>query len=170
MFSPLSASGEYDKDVTSFLEVASSYIERERDVFHFLATLSNLSAFIYSYFPDLNWAGFYLFDGKKLVVGPFHGEPACIEIRLGHGVCGTAAERKESIIVPDVSLFPGHIACSAKSRSEIVVPIIRRDGTLWGLIDIDSPVLNRFSEYEKRLLENLSNLISESFDHDFPML
>ena len=76
MFSPLSASGEYDTDVTSFLEVASSYIERERDVFHFFATLSNLSAFIYSYFPDLNWAGFYLFDGKKLVVGPFQG--ACV--------------------------------------------------------------------------------------------
>ena len=161
MFSPLASSGEYEKDVTSFLEVASSYIEKERDVFHFLATLSNLSAFIYSYFPSLNWAGFYLFDGKKLVVGPFQGEPACIEIRLGHGVCGKAAEKKKTIIVPDVSLFPGHIACSAKSRSEMVVPIIKKDGTLWGLIDMDSPILNRFSEYEEQLLEALAGFISK---------
>ena len=165
MFSPLSATGNYDKDVTSFLEVASSYIEKERDVFHFMATLSNLSAFIYSYFPDLNWAGFYLFDGEKLVLGPFQGEPACIEIRLGCGVCGRAAEKMESIIVPDVSLFPGHIACSAKSRSEIVIPIIRKDGTLWGLIDIDSPVLDRFSDYEEKMLSSLSSLLSESFSY-----
>ena len=164
MFSPLASSGEYEKDVTSFLEVASSYIEKERDVFHFLATLSNLSAFIYSYFPSLNWAGFYLFDGKKLVVGPFQGEPACIEIRLGHGVCGKAAEEKKSIIVPDVSLFPGHIACSAKSRSEMVVPIIKKDGTLWGLIDMDSPILNRFSECEEKMLSSLASLFSQSLD------
>ena len=162
MFSPLSATGNYDKDVTSFLEVASSYIEKERDVFHFMATLSNLSAFIYSYFPDLNWAGFYLFDGEKLVLGPFQGEPACIEIELGRGVCGTAAEKKESIIVSDVSHFPGHIACSSKSRSEIVVPIIKDGGSLFGVIDIDSPLLNRFSEYERHLLEDLAILISKS--------
>ena len=162
MFSPLSATGNYDKDVTSFLEVASSYIEKERDVFHFMATLSNLSAFIYSYFPDLNWAGFYLFDGEKLVLGPFQGEPACIEIKLGRGVCGTAAEKKESIIVSDVSHFPGHIACSSKSRSEIVVPIIKDGGSLFGVIDIDSPLLNRFSEYERHLLEELAILISQS--------
>lgn len=162
MFSPLSATGNYDKDVTSFLEVASSYIEKERDVFHFMATLSNLSAFIYSYFPDLNWAGFYLFDGEKLVLGPFQGEPACIEIKLGRGVCGTAAEKKESIIVSDVSHFSGHIACSSKSRSEIVVPIIKDGGSLFGVIDIDSPLLNRFSEYERHLLEDLAILISKS--------
>lgn len=162
IFSPLSATGNYDKDVTSFLEVASSYIEKERDVFHFMATLSNLSAFIYSYFPDLNWAGFYLFDGEKLVLGPFQGEPACIEIKLGRGVCGTAAEKKESIIVSDVSHFPGHIACSSKSRSEIVVPIIKDGGSLFGVIDIDSPLLNRFSEYERHLLEDLAILISKS--------
>ena len=162
MFSPLSATGNYDKDVTSFLEVASSYIEKERDVFHFMATLSNLSAFIYSYFPDLNWAGFYLFDGEKLVLGPFQGEPACIEIELGRGVCGTAAEKKESIIVSDVSHFSGHIACSSKSRSEIVVPIIKDGGSLFGVIDIDSPLLNRFSEYERHLLEELAILISQS--------
>ena len=163
--SPLTASGIYERDVTPFLEVASSYIENEKDYFHFIATLSNLSAFIFSYFPDLNWAGFYLFDGDKLIVGPFQGEPACIEIRLGCGVCGRAAEKMESIIVPDVSLFPGHIACSAKSRSEIVIPIIRKDGTLWGLIDIDSPVLNRFSDYEKKMLTSLSSLLSESFSY-----
>ena len=162
MFSPLSATGNYDKDVTSFLEVASSYIEKERDVFHFMATLSNLSAFIYSYFPDLNWAGFYLFDGEKLVLGPFQGEPACIEIKLGRGVCGTAAEKKESIIVSDVSHFPWNIACSSKSRSEIVVPIIKDGGSLFGVIDIDSPLLNRFSEYERHLLEDLAILISKS--------
>ena len=151
--SPLTASGIYERDVTSFLEVASSYIENEKDYFHFIATLSNLSAFIFSYFPDLNWAGFYLFDGDKLIVGPFQGEPACIEIRLGCGVCA------------DVSLFPGHIACSAKSRSEIVIPVIRKDGTLWGLIDIDSPVLDRFSDYEEKMLSSLSSLLSESFSY-----
>ena len=160
--SPLTASGIYERDVTSFLEVASSYIENEKDYFHFIATLSNLSAFIFSYFPDLNWAGFYLFDGDKLIVGPFQGEPACIEIKLGLGVCGTAAEKKESIIVSDVSHFTGHIACSSKSRSEIVVPIIKDGGSLFGVIDIDSPLLNRFSEYERHLLEDLAILISKS--------
>lgn len=160
MFVPVKRTGNYEGDAESFLEAASSYLEEERDVYHEFAELANISALIYSFLPDLNWAGFYLFDGQKLVVGPFQGEPACAEIRLGRGVCGTAAERRETLIVPDVSKFPSHIACSGKSRSEIVVPILKKDGTLYGVIDLDSPLLNRFSEYEKDLLESLAELIS----------
>lgn len=161
MFLPVAVTGNPDEDGRSFLEAASSYIEKYCDKFHEMAELANLSALIISFFKDVSWAGFYLFDGKKLVLGPFQGEPACIEIRVGRGVCGVSAERRETVIVPDVSKFAGHIACSAESRSEIVVPIIRKDGSLYGVIDLDSPVLNRFSEYEKSILESLALLLGD---------
>lgn len=109
------------------------------------ANLSNASALLNQFFDRINWVGFYLMDGEELVLGPFQGLPACIRIPLGRGVCGTVALNKKALIVPDVDQFPGHIACDAASRSEIVLPLLK-DGELLGVLDIDSPELNRFSE------------------------
>ncbi len=111
----------------------------------------------------LNWAGFYLRRGDTLVLGPFQGKPACVRIPVGRGVCGTAAERRETVIVPDVHDFPGHIACDAASRSEIVVPLLR-DGTLRGVLDLDSPEPGRFGEPERVLLERIAAALVEGSD------
>ncbi len=116
------------------------------------ANLSNASALLNQFFDRINWVGFYLMDNDGLVLGPFQGLPACVRIAIGKGVCGTAAEKQETIIVPDVHKFPGHIVCDAASRSEIVVPIIK-DGEVLGVLDIDSPELNRFSEQDRDGLE-----------------
>ena len=110
-----------------------------------LANSANMSALIYETLPDLNWAGFYFLQGRELVLGPFQGRVACVRIALGQGVCGTAAERKETVVVADVHAFPGHIACDAASRSEIVVPLIQ-NGRLLGVLDLDSPLLARFDD------------------------
>lgn len=110
-----------------------------------LANCANMSALFYEALPDLNWAGFYFLQGHDLVLGPFQGKIACVRIALGHGVCGTAAERRETIIVADVSAFPGHIACDPASRSEIVVPLIQ-NGQLLGVLDLDSSRLARFDQ------------------------
>ncbi|ARD48283.1 GAF domain-containing protein [Sporosarcina sp. P33] len=109
------------------------------------ANLSNASAVLNQFFERINWVGFYLMDGDELVLGPFQGLPACIRIPLGRGVCGTVAETKEGLVVADVNAFPGHIACDAASQSEIVVPLIK-DGKVFGVLDIDSPELGRFTE------------------------
>jgi len=111
------------------------------------ANLANAAAAIYHALPDLNWAGFYLSRGSELVLGPFQGRPACVRIPIGRGVCGAAAERRQSVLVPDVHEFPGHIACDSISRSELVVPLIRGD-TLIGVLDLDSPRLARFDARE----------------------
>ncbi|MFJ7934838.1 GAF domain-containing protein [Sporosarcina sp. NPDC096371] len=118
------------------------------------ANLSNASALLNLFFDRINWVGFYLVDHEELVLGPFQGLPACIRIPLGRGVCGTSAKSKESLIVPDVNAFPGHIACDAASQSEIVIPLIK-DGNLIGVLDIDSPELNRFTEADRLGLENV---------------
>ena len=118
------------------------------------ANLSNISAIINECIPDINWAGFYLFKEGELVLGPFQGKPACNRIAVGKGVCGAAFLNNETLLVPDVHLFPGHIACDSESNSEIVVPIIKGDKKL-GVLDIDSPVKNRFSDLEKAYLEKL---------------
>jgi len=120
--------------------------------------LSNAAALLYHSIGEINWAGFYLFDGEKLVLGPFGGLPACTQIRLGKGVCGTAAEQKEVIVVPDVDQFPGHIACDSASRSEIVLPLLV-NGELFGVLDIDSPNLDRFSDQDKQALGAISDLL-----------
>jgi GAF domain-containing protein len=123
-----------------------------------IANAANLSALIYHGLPELNWAGFYLLRGEsELVLGPFQGEPACIRIPLGRGVCGTAAERRESVLVPDVHAFPGHIACDAASRSELVVPLLR-DGRVLGVLDLDSPLPNRFDAEDQAGIEALAAL------------
>jgi L-methionine (R)-S-oxide reductase len=121
-------------------EQLSALFVGERDG---LANTANMSALIYETLPDLNWAGFYFLQGRELVLGPFQGKVACVRIALGHGVCGTAAERGEAVVVADVHAFPGHIACDAASRSEIVVPLIQ-NGRLLGVLDLDSPLLARF--------------------------
>jgi GAF domain-containing protein len=108
-----------------------------------LANTANLAAVLYQGLPELNWAGFYFLTEGELVLGPFQGKVACVRIGLGRGVCGTAAQRRETIIVPDVQAFPGHIACDSASRSEIVVPLVHQ-GQLLGVLDLDSPQLARF--------------------------
>jgi L-methionine (R)-S-oxide reductase len=117
-----------------------------------LANTANMSALLYEALPQLNWVGFYFLQGRELVLGPFQGKVACVRIALGRGVCGTAAERRETLIVPDVHAFPGHIACDSASRSEIVVPLIQ-DGRLWGVLDLDSPQLGRFDQEDGAGLE-----------------
>ncbi len=109
-----------------------------------VANAANLSALIFSQVPDLNWAGFYFFDGTELVVGPFQGLPACVRIGLGRGVCGTAAAQRRIVRVDDVETFPGHIACDGASRSELVIPLLKNDQLL-GVLDLDSPSPGRFS-------------------------
>src|SRR6266540_6814685 len=132
-----------------------SLLADERD---FIANAANLSSLLYHSLPDLNWAGFYLSKGEELVLGPFQGKPACVRIPIGKGVCGTAAARREPLVVPDVNAFPGHIACDAASRSEIVVPIME-NGVLRGVLDVDSPESARFDEMDRAGLEKFVALL-----------
>lgn len=130
-------------------------IEGETDV---TANLANAASLLFNTLPRVNWAGFYLLRGETLVVGPFQGRPACVRIALGKGVCGTAALRRESLIVPNVHEFPGHIACDSASNSEIVVPMIR--GTeLIGVLDIDSPAFERFDAEDRTGLERFVEVL-----------
>jgi GAF domain-containing protein len=126
-----------------------------------LANLSNMSALLYSSLPALNWAGFYLLRDGGLVLGPFQGKAACVRIALGQGVCGTAAQRRETVIVPDVHAFPGHIACDSASRSEIVVPLASQDRLL-GVLDLDSPQPARFDEEDAKNLNEAVGLLLKS--------
>ncbi|OOG53834.1 diguanylate cyclase [Rhodanobacter sp. B05] len=134
-------------------------LQQARGVLHgehnLIANAANFSALVYHSLPQLNWAGFYLFDGTELVVGPFQGKPACIRIALGRGVCGTAAQSRQTQLVRDVNAFDGHIACDAASQSEIVVPLIKPDGALLGVWDVDSPVTDRFDEDDRVGMEAL---------------
>ena len=127
---------------------------------HLVANLANVSALIYTTLEQLNWAGFYLAEGGKLVLGPFQGRPACIEIPWGRGVCGTAAAQDATQLVPDVHAFPGHIACDCASRSEIVVPL-HGGGEVIGVLDIDSPVEARFSKEDRAGLEALCAVLEK---------
>ena len=120
-----------------------------------IANAANFAALVYHSLPDFNWAGFYLYDGTELVVGPFQGKPACIRIALGRGVCGTAAESRQTQLVRDVHAFEGHIACDAASNSEIVVPLINADGSLFGVWDVDSPLVGRFDDEDRAGMEAL---------------
>ena len=126
----------------------------------YVAAFSNISSLMMETMPDLNWAGFYIVRNGVLVVGPFQGKPACIHIAPGKGVCGTAAEKDETILVPDVHQFPGHIACDGASQSEIVVPI-HRDGKVAAVLDLDSPVKGRFREEDRQELEGLVKVIEK---------
>jgi GAF domain-containing protein len=127
-----------------------------------IANAANTVALLYHFIPDVNWVGFYFLRGSDLVLGPFQGKPACVRIPLGKGVCGAAAERLESILVPDVNAFPGHIACDSESQSELVVPLVKH-GELWGVLDLDSPVLERFDQADRAGCESLAAIYMDSF-------
>lgn len=142
------------------LRQAQEFLVHEKD---WLANLANISALIYDVLPDLNWAGFYLYKEEQLVLGPFQGKPACVRLPLGIGVCGTAAARRETIVVEDVHEFPGHIACDVASNSEIVVPILAK-GRLRGVLDLDSPRRGRFDAIDKKYLESLVVLLNKHID------
>ncbi|MFA5006938.1 MAG: GAF domain-containing protein [Candidatus Izemoplasmatales bacterium] len=132
-----------------FLELVRAYLDRDLPA---VSNLANLAALVFEFFDEINWAGFYLFDGDRLVLGPFQGKPACTTIELTRGVCGRAATDRATVVVPDVRRFPGHIACDAASLSEIVVPLVA-GGRLYGVLDVDAPVLSRFGTEERETLE-----------------
>lgn len=129
-----------------------------------ISNLSNFTAALKQTFNKISWIGFYLYNGNELYLGPFQGKVACTKIKIGNGVCGTSAEKKETIIVPDVDKFPGHIVCDVESKSEIVVPLIKGD-RLYGVLDLDSTILNAFTETDKKYLEELVYfLVNEIID------
>jgi L-methionine (R)-S-oxide reductase len=140
---------------------AAALFEGERD---FVANSANLSALLFNSLADVNWCGFYLSRQADLVLGPFQGQVACVRIPLGQGVCGVAAVRRKTVVVPDVHAFPGHIACDPLSRSEIVVPLITSSERLIGVLDIDSPVLGRFGEDDAAGLERLAGILIDCSD------
>ncbi|NOU66491.1 GAF domain-containing protein [Paenibacillus sp. LMG 31461] len=153
MFAKSNYSGTREEQYTLLIEQVHALIQDEPNR---IANLANASALLGQFLGDINWVGFYLVDEqlerKELVLGPFQGLPACVRIPFGKGVCGTAAERMETVLVPDVHSFPGHIACDAASQSEIVIPIVV-GAELVGVLDIDSPSLNRFDDVDQRYLE-----------------
>ena len=151
-------------DYRAAAEALSALVE---NVPHPLANLANAAALIWQSLDRLNWAGFYLAEGDLLVLGPFQGKPACIEIPFGRGVCGTAAARCESILVPDVHEFPGHIACDSASASEIVLPLVK-NGRVLGVLDLDSPEKNRFTEEDRAGLAVCAQIVAACLPDDFP--
>ncbi len=139
---------------------ARGLLDGERDP---IANAANLAALIWELVPDLNWAGFYFVKGGELVLGPFQGKPACVRIALGKGVCGTAAARRETVLVEDVHAFPGHIACDSASNSELVVPLIK-GGTVHGVLDLDSPLLARFDADDRGAFERIVDIFLAATD------
>lgn len=158
MFTTQSLSGGKPEQYAQLQEQAQALLAGERDR---IANAANLSALVYHALPTLNWVGFYFFDGRELVVGPFQGLPACVRIPLDKGVCGAAATTRQTQRVADVHAFPGHIACDAASRSEVVVPLLR-DGELIGVFDLDSPEPDRFDADDQRGLEALAQVFVDS--------
>ena len=145
-----------------YTELCSKLRALTEGVPHPIANLANAAALLYDTLDRVNWAGFYLLEGEDLLVlGPFQGKPACIEIPLGRGVCGTAAARGETILVENVHTFPGHIACDAASNAEIVIPLYR-DGALFGVLDIDSPELGRFTADDRAGLEAFARILEDA--------
>ncbi len=154
MFESQQLTGTQAEQYEQLLQQASALVHGESDK---IANAANLSALVYHALPDLNWVGFYFYDGNELVVGPFQGLPACVRIALGRGVCGTAAVTKKTQRVADVEEFPGHIPCDSASRSELVVPLYKGE-QLIGVFDLDSPKLDRFDEVDQRHLEALAKI------------
>lgn len=145
-----------------FADKAAGYVELDRQLrallageHDLIANAANTASLLWHALPDLNWVGFYLARGNELVLGPFQGKPACVRIALGRGVCGTAAATRHTVLVPDVHAFPGHIACDAASNSEIVVPLLR-GSVLLGVLDLDSPRLDRFDTRDQQGLERIA--------------
>lgn len=150
--------GSKPEQYTQLAEQARALLSGESDR---IANAANLAALVYHSLPDLNWAGFYFYDGTELVVGPFQGLPACVRIALDKGVCGAAARTRQTQRVEDVEAFPGHIACDAASRSELVVPLVK-DGQLIGVFDLDSPRVGRFDEDDQRGLETIAQVFVDA--------
>ena len=159
MFASALLTGSKPEQYAQLLAQARALVCGERDR---TANAANLSALVYHSLPGLNWVGFYLFDGTELVVGPFQGQPACVRIGLGKGVCGTAAASRQTQRVADVHQFAGHIACDSASNSEVVVPLVADDGRLLGVFDIDSPELARFDADDQAGLEAIARIWVES--------
>jgi len=157
-FAAAALTGTKPEQYAQLLAQAQALFANERDR---IANAANLSALVYHALPQLNWVGFYFYDGRELVVGPFQGLPACVRIPLDKGVCGAAASTRQTQRVADVHAFPGHIACDAASRSEVVVPLLR-DGGLLGVLDLDSPIPDRFDADDQRGLEALAQAFVES--------
>ncbi|MBO9715274.1 MAG: GAF domain-containing protein [Pseudoxanthomonas sp.] len=158
-FSSIPLSGSKPDQYAQLLAQARALLHGERDR---IANAANLSALVYHALPQLNWVGFYFYDGTELVVGPFQGLPACVRIPLDKGVCGAAASSRRTQRVADVHAFPGHIACDSASRSELVVPLVRGDGTLVGVFDLDSPEPDRFDADDQQGLEAIAAAFVES--------
>ncbi len=146
---------KFETDYASLCRDLASLTE---NVPYLIANLANTSALIWERMEGLNWAGFYILTDGALVLGPFQGKTACIRIPLGRGVCGTAAEQGRTQLVENVHNFPGHIACDSASNSEVVVPLYK-NGNLWGVLDLDSPYVGRFTENDRQELENLTKII-----------
>jgi GAF domain-containing protein len=158
MFSSSTLSGSKSEQYAQLAEQARGLLHGEPDR---TANAANLSALVFHALPDLNWVGFYFHDGKELVVGPFQGQPACVRIALGKGVCGTAAATRQTQRVADVDAFPGHIPCDSASRSELVVPLFKND-RLIGVFDLDSPRLDRFDADDQAGLETVATIFLDT--------
>jgi GAF domain-containing protein len=158
MFASSTLTGSKPEQYDQLAEQARGLLHGESDR---IANAANLASLVFHSLPELNWVGFYFFDGRELVVGPFQGQPACVRIALGRGVCGTAAASRQTQRVADVDAFPGHIPCDSASRSELVVPLFR-DDALIGVFDLDSPVRDRFDEDDQRGMEAIARLFLES--------
>ncbi len=158
MFATSTLTGSKPEQYAQLLDQARGLVHGENDR---IANAANIAALVYHALPDLNWVGFYLYDGRELVVGPFQGLPACVRIPLGKGVCGTAASQRVTQRIEDVDAFPGHIACDSASRSELVVPLVRGD-ELIGVFDLDSPRLSRFDADDQAGLEAIARVFVDA--------
>jgi GAF domain-containing protein len=158
MFEMAALSGSKSEQYAELALQARGLLSGERDR---TANAANLSALVFHALPQLNWVGFYFFDGTELVVGPFQGHPACVRIALGKGVCGTAAQTRQTQRIADVDAFPGHIPCDSASRSELVLPLYLGE-TLVGVFDLDSPILDRFDAEDQSGLESIAAIFLES--------
>mgnify|MGYP000985166601 CR=1 FL=1 len=161
MFHKTSESMSKEESYALFLENVEGYLDASLPS---ISNLANLSALIKVFFDDINWVGFYLFDGKKLTLGPFQGLPACTEIALGRGVCGTAAIQRKPLNVPRTADFVGHIVCDEASQSELVIPILVWD-QLIGVLDVDAPIENRFGELEVQVLSKAVSILIDKIKH-----
>lgn len=160
MFTSNPLSGTKTEQYQQLIAQCEALLHGER---HRVANAANISALLFNSLSEVNWLGFYFLEQGELIVGPFQGLPACVRIALGKGVCGTAATTRETQLVPDVHAFPGHIACDSASQSEIVVPLIK-NGELIGVLDVDSPVLERFDDIDKAAFERIAELFCNGSD------